>query len=120
MSRLAGALARGRSKIVVRGATAALAVVGFILSPLSWWNDAVVNIPLSLAIASLLNVLTGLDLKVGFTIAYWLTNVGGLILMLVGGDAAYKGKVTKRSLIASLIAGTIYTLIVISIINLLE
>ncbi len=117
--RLAGAVERERFRVVLRSTSAAIAVVGFILSPLSWWNDAVVNIPLSLAVASLLNALAGLDLKVGFTVIYWLTNVGGLILMFVGGDTAYKGRVTRRSLIASLVAGTIYTLIVVGILNLI-
>jgi len=119
MLRLASGLAREGSRVVVRSVSAVLAVIGFILSPLSWWNDAVVNIPISLALASLLNALTGLDLKIGFTIAYWLTNVGGLILMLVGGDSAYKGRVTKRSIIASLVAGTIYTLVVVGVLDLL-
>jgi hypothetical protein len=118
MTRFTSWIGRGGYKIAARGVSAALAVVGFILSPLSWWNDAVVNIPISLALASALHALTGLDLKIGFTLAYWLTNVGGLILMLLGGDAAYKGRITRRSIIASLAAGTLYTLAVVGLLDL--
>ena len=34
-----------------------LAFVGFMLSPLSWWNDAFVNIPLALLFAWLMSAI---------------------------------------------------------------
>ena len=37
-----------------RGAYALAGIIGYVLSPASWWNDAVVNIPLALAIAEIL------------------------------------------------------------------
>ncbi|MMZ68825.1 hypothetical protein D1872_315640 [compost metagenome] len=92
---------------------------GYILSPLSWWNDAFVNIPLSLALAGALYKLAGVDPKIGFAASYWFTNVAGLVLMLLGGHAAYKGRVTAKSIAASLAAGTAYTLAVIGLLDLL-
>ena len=63
-----------------------LAVLGFMLSPLSWWNDAFVNLPLALAFAWLVSSLCAESWKVaGFDVAlivgYWLTNLLGFVLL---------------------------------------
>ena len=102
------------ARLVKRGLMAGAAVVGYVLSPLSWWNDALVNIPLSLAAAALLERLTGLDPRAGFALAYWASNVAGLALMLLGGEGALRGSLSRRSIAASLAAGTAYTVLVIA------
>jgi hypothetical protein len=63
-----------------------IALVGYILSPLSWWNDAFVNIPIALALAKLTAYFVNVDLYILFTIYYWLTNVAGLMMMYFGGE----------------------------------
>lgn len=61
-----------------------LVVVGYILSPLSWWNDAFVNLPLAYAFA-LLGGLISAELFVPALIAgYWLTNIAGLLMLHYG------------------------------------
>ena len=101
------------ARLARRSLMAGAALLGYVLSPLSWWNDAFVNIPLSLAAAALLERLTGLDPRAGFALAYWASNVAGLALMLLGGEGAARGRVSRRSLLASLAAGTAYTLAVV-------
>jgi hypothetical protein len=62
-------------------ANALILVVGWLLSPLSFWNDAFVNIPLACAIAYPLHRFGGLGLRSTTAAAYLLTNVLGLVLI---------------------------------------
>src|SRR5579871_3379486 len=67
-----------------------LAFVGYMLSPLSWWNDAFVNVPLALAFAWIVTLLYKISIPGGqnhdraktvfeasWIIGYWITNVLG-------------------------------------------
>lgn len=64
-----------------RAKGAVVAVVGFALSPLSWWNDLLVNVPIAYAIALPFGAL-GDDLFLPALIGgYWLTNVAGLVML---------------------------------------
>lgn len=63
-----------------------LTTVGFLLSPLSWWNDAFVNLPLALAFAWAAAALVPVAwhdqvFEFALVIGYWLTNVLGFVLM---------------------------------------
>lgn len=63
-----------------------LAVIGFMLSPLSWWNDAFVNLPLAVAFGWLCSFWVGAAQRntvfnVAVVVGYWLTNVLGFVLM---------------------------------------
>lgn len=63
-----------------------LAALGFMLSPLSWWNDAFVNLPLALAFAWLVSLIAAPAWRetvfgIALIVGYWLTNVLGFVLM---------------------------------------
>jgi hypothetical protein len=58
-----------------------VALIGFILSPLSWWNDLVVNVPLALAFAWLVSLVNRRAFATSFVVGYWLTNIIGLVLL---------------------------------------
>ena len=65
-----------------------IGVVGFILSPLSWWNDLVVNFPLSFGFAWIVGKCLNLFMVVHrwmflnlFLIGYFLTNLLGFLMM---------------------------------------
>ena len=64
-----------------------VAFIGFLLSPLSWWNDLFVNVPLALAFAWAASWFFPRLFTVSFVVGYWLTNVLGLVLMQKGGAA---------------------------------
>ena len=70
-----------------RGLGVVLATIGFILSPLSWWNDLFVNVPLALGFAWLISWFHPSAFGVSFVVGYWLTNVLGLVLMHKGAAA---------------------------------
>src|SRR5579863_7587690 len=76
-----------------------LALAGYMLSPLSWWNDAVVNFPLALAFAGIVTLFYKLSIPGGqdrtrarvvfeasWIVGYWLTNVLGFVLMHKGAQ----------------------------------
>ena len=61
-----------------------LSVAGYILSPLSFWNDLFVNFP----IAYLCGVLCGFMARglflPGLVAGYWLSNIAGIVLLHKG------------------------------------
>src|SRR3954469_20158144 len=61
-----------------------LAVIGFMLSPLSWWNDLFVNVPLALAFAWLVSLVYHPAFEASLIVGYWLTNVLGFVLLHKG------------------------------------
>jgi hypothetical protein len=91
-----------------------LAVLGFMLSPLSWWNDAFVNLPLALAFAWLASSLCAESWKVtvfdvALIVGYWLTNLLGFVLlhrgarqMLAQADTSPARSEFKKDLLVSL------------------
>jgi hypothetical protein len=61
-----------------------LALVGYILSPLSWWNDLFVNVPLAYAFAWVVSIFYRPYFGPSFVAGYWLTNIIGLVMMHKG------------------------------------
>ncbi|MEP0969078.1 MULTISPECIES: hypothetical protein [unclassified Phormidium] len=98
-----------------------LVVVGYLLSPLCWWNDLVINLPLALGFGYLasrpfpdaLVPMTGLG--------YWLTNVVGFVLMQQGAVTALQKQepgTTGHSLRNGLITSTVYALAIVVLLQL--
>ncbi|MEB3788717.1 MAG: hypothetical protein GSR72_02350 [Desulfurococcales archaeon] len=103
-------LKRIRSQFMVRIYGSIIGTVGFILSPASWWNDLVVNIPLALTMAKLASYLIGTEcFDLLFVASYWVTNIVGILLMAYGYGKAFKPDLSRREILMSLIAASIYT-----------
>ncbi|MBI3987969.1 MAG: hypothetical protein HY343_13680 [Lentisphaerae bacterium] len=93
-----------------------LATLGFLLSPLSWWNDLWVNLPLAYALASLVSLWNARLFLPALTIAYWLTNLLGLVLLYYGAAGTVKGgapRFTARAALHWLLISTAYTLFIV-------
>ena len=94
---------------------------GYLLSPLSWWNDIFFNLPIAYLFGYLFS-LPFPDLLLPFTIAgYWLSNVLGFILMQVGAADTFfenKEKNFKKDLLTSLATSTVYTIVVVVLVKL--
>ncbi len=67
------------------------------LSPLSWWNDLVVNLPLALAFAWIVSFLHKPLFEPALIVGYWLTNVLGLVLMHKGAQKIVSDQNRKYS-----------------------
>ena len=94
-------------------------MVGFILSPLSWWNDLLVNVPLSYAFAWSTGKFLNLFIVVPewlfvnlFIFGYFLSNLIGFVLIHYGLFGIKKDK--KTSLRKMLIVSAAYSLIVLA------
>jgi hypothetical protein len=104
-----------------------LALVGYILSPLSWWNDAFVNLPLAYVFAWLISSLYRPFFGPGFVAGYWLTNIIGLVMMHKGicqmirqeycGPANFKRRLLHDLLISLGYTGVIILLLKFNIIR---
>ena len=106
------------TKRKVSGGT--LAFIGYMLSPLSWWNDLFVNWPLALVFAWVVGWFCQPAFTASLVLGYWLTNLLGFVLMQKGGakifspeDPPYSWKCLCRDLAISLL----YTLLILLLVK---
>jgi len=98
-----------------------LAVIGFMLSPLSWWNDLFVNVPLALAFAWVVSLFYKPAFEVSLIIGYWLTNVLGFVLMHKGAQRALSEKespYSRRDLLRDVGISLLYTALILGLLKL--
>jgi hypothetical protein len=97
-----------------------LAVVGFMLSPLSWWNDLFVNLPLALAFAWIVSLFYKPAFNTSVLIGYWLTNVLGFILMHKGAAkviSSQQKKYSWKDLLRDVGISLLYTALIVVLIK---
>jgi hypothetical protein len=99
-----------------------LATIGYLLSPLSWWNDLYLNIPLAYAGAWLVRLIYNPAFLPAFIVCYWITNIAGLVLMHKGIGKMAKGEIkkpyTKKDLLKDITLSVIYTVIIVILVKL--
>jgi hypothetical protein len=103
----------------VRGGV--LGFIGFLLSPLSWWNDLFVNIPLALGVAWLVAWVWPPAFEASFIVAYWLTNVVGLVLLSRGAKEFMTGlpsPYSRRELAKDVVIALLYTGLIVLLLEL--
>lgn len=95
----------------------AIGLIGFLLSPLSWWNDIIINIPLAYVFAYIIGRIINIAFSVPrwlfttlFILGYFLTNLAGFLMIhySIVGKSEEKETFWKQGLVA-----LIYTLIII-------
>lgn len=94
--------------------------IGFMLSPLSWWNDLFVNVPLALAFAWLVSWFYKPAFGASVVIGYWLTNVLGFILMHKGAQKIISEKpkrYSRRDLLRDVCISLFYTLLIMALVQ---
>jgi len=96
-------------------------MIGFMLSPLSWWNDLVVNLPLALAFAWLVSGFYKPAFAASLVLGYWLTNVLGLILLHKGARqilSEKQGRYSWRDLARDAGISLLYTALIVALVTL--
>jgi hypothetical protein len=97
-----------------------LAFIGFMLSPLSWWNDAFVNIPIAWVFAWIISLFYKPAFAVSLVIGYWLTNVAGFVLMHKGAMkilSATDQRYARRELLKDIGISLVYTLLIVVLVQ---
>jgi uncharacterized membrane protein len=90
--------------------------IGYLLSPLSFWNDAFINIPIAYVIGFLFGLLSSSLFLPFMIIGYWITNIVGLVLMHVWAPEVLsktEGRNKKKFFFKYFIISIIYTLLII-------
>lgn len=112
---------RLRSALVAAGnrraySSLVLLAVGWLLSPLCWWNDLLINLPIALGFARLVSLLNPSWLIPALISGYWLSNLVGIVLMQNGALAlATEGRKTQpaREIAWGLLSSSVYTLAIL-------
>ena len=94
-----------------------LVSVGFILSPLSWWNDIIVNVPLAYLFSLPFSLISEQLFLPSFVLGYWLTNLLGFLMLHWGGEGMlYRNRRTigmKYSLLVSVLYSIVMMIFVL-------
>jgi hypothetical protein len=110
------------SQIVLKrkGLGAVVGVVGFLLSPLSWWNDLLVNVPLALGFAWVVSCIHRGAFTASFVLGYWLTNVAGLVLLHRSAEAVFGSGIKpygRRQVARDLVIALLYTAVIVLLVQ---
>ncbi|MBD2493950.1 hypothetical protein [Nostoc sp. FACHB-280] len=99
-----------------------LLVLGYLLSPLCWWNDIVFNLPIAYFFGYLCSLFSPKLLIPCAIVGYWLSNVVGILLMQYGSKDIFQKnsqeRNLKKELLSGLVSSTIYTIVIILLIQL--
>ena len=96
--------------------------IGFLLSPLSWWNDLIINVPLAVGFAWLVSLVYKPAFEVAVIVGYWLTNVLGFVLLHKGAQdllaREQREPYSRRALFKDLLVALLYTGLIVVLIKL--
>ncbi|MBE9061442.1 hypothetical protein IQ256_10710 [cf. Phormidesmis sp. LEGE 11477] len=89
--------------------------LGYMLSPLSWWNDLFFNLPIALIIGYGVGWINPQWFMPGTVVGYWLSNVLGMVMMQFGAVDIFLPE-AKQNMTRDMLLGfggaTLYTVIV--------
>ena len=94
--------------------------IGFILSPLSWWNDILVNMPLAYLFALPFGYISESLFLPAIIIGYWITNVVGFMMMHRGYHdltTTKTSKHTRQELKKDILISIVYTIAVVAFVK---
>lgn len=98
-----------------------LLAIGWLLSPLCWWNDLVINLPLAYGVGLLAKQLRPEWFTAGLISGYWLSNVVGIVLMQTSALEVFQepGETPslKRELLWGLATSSLYTVVVFGLVH---
>ncbi|WP_199313183.1 hypothetical protein [Microcoleus sp. FACHB-672] len=97
-------------------------VIGYLLSPLCWWNDIFFNLPIAYFFGYVCSWFSPNLLLPCSILGYWISNILGILLMQFGTvDILQKQpeeRNLKKDLLTGLVSSTIYTLAILALIQL--
>lgn len=119
VSRLRAFLQAGHPLVQLRALV--LLAVGWLLSPLCWWNDLVINLPLAWAFARLVQLVQPAWFTPALVLGYWLSNVLGILLMQSAALTVFRHgeepSDPRREWLTGLGSATLYTLLILLLVR---
>lgn len=98
-----------------------LVVLGYLLSPLCWWNDLIFNLPIAYGFGKLIAWFHADFFLPAAMVGYWLSNVVGILLMQFGVKEFVNGENREidraKEWRNGLISSTVYTLVILALIH---
>jgi len=119
VARLVGFLRHGDPWVQLR--VLLLLAVGWLLSPLCWWNDFVINLPLAYGFARVVQHWQPEWFAAALAVGYWFSNVLGLVLMQTSAVEVFAqpdqpGNL-RREIVLGLLSSTVFTLVVVVLVH---
>jgi hypothetical protein len=98
-----------------------LVAIGYLLSPLCWWNDLIINLPIAYCFGYICSLFSP-ELLIPCSFAgYWISNIAGILLMQIGAVNMLQGTPQERNLKKDLLIGvassTAYTIAILALIQ---
>lgn len=92
-----------------------IGTIGYLLSPLSFWNDMFINIPIAYASAIPFGLISKAFFAPAMVAIYWITNIAGFIIMhKAAGKMIGKEKYGKKQFAKDTAISIAYTLIMVA------
>ncbi|WP_242065379.1 hypothetical protein [Trichocoleus sp. FACHB-262] len=99
-----------------------LILIGYLLSPLCWWNDLVFNLPVAYFFGYVCSLFSEKLFTPGLIAGYWLSNIIGILLMQLGTadmlQEQPKEQNLKKELLMGIGSSTVYTLVILALVQL--
>lgn len=99
-----------------------LVVIGYLLSPLCWWNDLIFNLPVAYVFGYICSLFTETLFTPGLIAGYWLSNLIGILMMQFGAadmlQEQPKEQNLKKELLMGIASSTAYTLVILALMQL--
>ncbi|MBD2534243.1 hypothetical protein H6G97_33855 [Nostoc flagelliforme FACHB-838] len=96
-------------------------MIGYLLSPLCWWNDLVFNLPIAYFFGYVCSLFAPKLLMPCVIIGYWLSNIIGILLMQAGAIDVLQKQTqehnVKKELLTRLVSSTAYTFLILALIH---
>ena len=103
---------------IIRALGGFVLIIGWVLSPMTWWNDWLVNLPFAWFLASLSLRSDNKGFEFLFIFYYWLSNILGFLMIYFGWRIfRLKNRITRRELITSFFISLIYSFMIIILIR---
>ena len=109
----------------------ALVTLGFMLSPLSWWNDLIFNLPIAYGFGWLFGLFSTDWVLPMTVVGYWISNLLGILMMQWGATDVLKKPASaapdsapedlprnwQRELWIGIASSTAYTLLIVGLVQ---
>ncbi len=96
-------------------------IIGYLLSPLCWWNDLFFNLPVAYGFGYVCSLLSPSLLMPCSIVGYWISNIAGILLMQAGAIDVLQNQPQERNLkkelLTGLVSSTVYTLLILALIQ---